>query len=315
MSTAKSIASSEGRSESSDARARIALIGYGEVGQTVAADFGAAGMDDISVWDKLFADSSSEPSRAATLYNHVRPVGNMREALARRTIIISAVTAANCLAAASEAAASITPQAFYFDLNSVSPRTKSEAAAVIEAAGGRYVEAAVMSAIAPRRTASRMLIGGPHAETFAPLARAIGFIGVEVFDASIGRASATKICRSVMVKGLEALITESLLAARCHGVVGPVIESLRDLFPNEDLERKERYLISRSLQHGNRRAEEMKEAARAVAEVGIEPLMSFACAKRQEWAAAHRPASAPESLSEFLDALLIAARAKSPESA
>jgi len=310
MSAAQTTARSQG---SEGARGRIALIGYGEVGQTLAADLCAAGVHDVSAWDKLFAESSSAPSRAAARSPQVRPAASMAEALAQRTVIVSAVTADNCLAAAREAAASMASQAFYFDLNSVSPGTRREAAAIIEAAGGRYIEAAVMSPIAPKRIASPMLIGGPHAGSFAPLAHALGFSGIEVFDASIGRASAAKMCRSIMVKGLEALVTESLLAARRHGVDAAVLKSLGDLFPSEDCQRMARYLVSRSLQHGRRRAEEMREAARAVAEVGIEPLMSMACAKRQEWAAARRPDRDPGSLAELLDAMLAASGAEGLE--
>ena len=79
-------------------------------------------------------------------------------------------------------------------------------------------------------------------------------------------------CRSVIVKGLEALLAESLLTARRHGVEEAVLASLPDLFPVGDWRKLARYMISRSLQHGRRRAEEMREAARTVAEAGVEPL-------------------------------------------
>lgn len=286
-----------------EALSRIALIGYGEVGQILAADLHAAGVSDVAIWDCLFPISSSAPSRAAASAK-ARIATSMAEAVAGRNLIISAVTAANCVAAAREAAGSISPQAIYFDMNSVAPQTKCAAAAAIEAGGGRYVEAAVMSPIAPKRIGSPMLIGGPHAAAFEPLARAIGFTGIRVFDSALGRASAAKMCRSVMIKGLEALFAESLLAARRHGVERAVVESLRDLFPNEDWERIAAYMISRSLEHGRRRAEEMREAAQAVADAGIEPLMSLACATRQDWAATRRPARSPASLAELLDAVL-----------
>lgn len=282
---------------------RIALIGYGEVGQILAADLEVAGVVDVVIWDRLFPISSSAPSRAAESAK-ARTAASMAEAVTGRTLIISAVTAANCVPATREAAGALAPQAIYFDLNSVAPQTKCAAAAVVESAGGRYVEAAVMSPIAPKRIGSPMLVGGPHAAGFEPLARAIGFTGIRVFDSAVGRASAAKMCRSVMIKGLEALFAESLLAARRHGVERTVLESLRDLFPNEDWERIARYMISRSLEHGRRRAEEMREAAQAVADAGLDPLMSLACAARQEWAASRRPAQTPAALAELLDAVL-----------
>lgn len=283
---------------------RIALIGYGEVGQTLAADLHTAGMRDISAWDRLFPLPASAPSHMAREAGHVRAAPSMADALNERTVVISAVTAANCICAAREAAASIPPDAYYFDLNSVAPATKRAAAAAIEAAGGRYIEAAIMSAIGFRRIASPMLIGGTEAGSFASLARALGFTGVEVFDVRVGRASAAKMCRSVMIKGLEALLTEGLLAARHHGVEVTVLESLRDLLPGADWQHIANYMIGRSQQHGSRRAEEMREAAAAVGEAGVEPLMSVACAARQDWAAAHQPGREPAGLAERLDMAL-----------
>ncbi|MGH8169235.1 MAG: DUF1932 domain-containing protein [Steroidobacteraceae bacterium] len=282
----------------------IALIGYGEVGQTLAADLAAAGIRDISAWDSLFPLPASGPSRAAGASRHVMPAPSMADALGERNVVISAVTAANCVPAAREAAASLPPGAYYFDLNSVAPATKRTAAAAIEAAGGCYVEAAVMSPIGPKRIGSPMLIGGKHGTSFEPIARAIGFTGIRIFDARVGRASAAKMCRSVMIKGLEALLTEGLLAARHHGVEATVLESLHDLLPAADWQRIANYMIGRSQQHGRRRAEEMREAALAVGEAGVEPLMSRACAGRQDWAAAHPSAGEPEGLAERLDALL-----------
>ncbi|HEX4268530.1 MAG TPA: DUF1932 domain-containing protein [Steroidobacteraceae bacterium] len=292
--------------------ARIALIGFGEVGQTLAADLHAAGVRDISAWDCLFPLSTGAPSIAALASRHVRVAASMADALVQRSIVISAVTAANCVPAAREAADGLPPGAYYFDLNSVAPATKRAAAAAIEAAGGRYIEAAVMSPIGPKRIASTMLIGGGHAETFAPLVRALGFTGVRVFDVRVGRASAAKMCRSVMMKGLEALLTEGLLAARHHGVEETVLESLQDLLPAADWRRIADYMIGRSQLHGRRRAEEMREAALAVSEAGVEPLMSLACATRQDWAAAHRTVREPDGLLERLDALLASVGAGIP---
>jgi 3-hydroxyisobutyrate dehydrogenase-like beta-hydroxyacid dehydrogenase len=89
---------------------------------------------------------------------------------------------------------------------------------IVEAAGGRYIESAIMSPINPKRAASPMLLGGPHAAEFLSVARQLGFTAATVFSDQIGGASAAKMCRSVIIKGMEALLGESLLAARRYGV-------------------------------------------------------------------------------------------------
>jgi 3-hydroxyisobutyrate dehydrogenase-like beta-hydroxyacid dehydrogenase len=281
---------------------RVCLLGFGEVGQALAVDLIARGVVNLSAWDLLFPTLDSAPSRASAARGvHAAP--SVRDAAADADLVISAVTAAQDIEAARLVAPYLKRNAYFLDVNSVSPAVKEEASEIIEAAAGRYVEAAIMSPIAPRRAASPMLFGGPHAAEFLPLARGLGFSGARVFADRIGSASAAKMCRSVVVKGMEALLGESLLAARRYGVEGAVLESLQSVFSAEDWRVQARYMISRSLVHGQRRAEEMREAARTVAEAGFEPRMSNACAGWQDWAAGHRVAAAHEDLDDLLDSI------------
>lgn len=285
------------------AQSRICLIGFGEVGQTLAADLRDGGCGDISAWDVLFPDAQSKPSGAAAR-TIVRVGRDAQDALASANFVICAVTAAQCVDAARSASAWLKPGTYFMDLNSVAPNTKTQASNHVAAAGGRYVEAAVMAPIGPKRIATSMLLGGPHAAEFQQAAYNLGFAGARFYSPQIGKASAAKMCRSVMIKGLEALITESMLSARRYGVERTVLESLRDLFPGADWPILSRYMISRSLQHGQRRAEEMREVAVTVRDAGIGPHMSLAAASRQEWAAAHADAANLEPLEPMLDAIL-----------
>jgi 3-hydroxyisobutyrate dehydrogenase-like beta-hydroxyacid dehydrogenase len=255
----------------------ILLLGLGEVGSVLAEDLDGP----FVAVDTAFADPESRASRnAARLGISLGATGNL---------VISAVTAANAEAAARSIAPGLDPGTWFLDLNSASPQQKQRAAEAIERAGGRYVEAAVMSPINPKRLAAPMLLGGPHATEFAAYAKTLGFTGMTPFSDTIGPASATKLCRSVMVKGVEALAIESMLAARAWGVQGTVLASLGNLFPSDDWAKLAGYLISRSIEHGTRRAEEMREAAATVEGTGVEPLMSLAAAQRQDWAPQHAP--------------------------
>jgi 3-hydroxyisobutyrate dehydrogenase-like beta-hydroxyacid dehydrogenase len=267
---------------------RIALIGFGEVGQTLAQDL--AGKAQLAAWD--IAVTPDRPG--------VRAASSAPDAVRDTELIISAVTADQDLAAAQ----SVGPLngAFFLDLNSCSPGQKVASAEAIQAAGGRYVEAAVMSPIGPKRIASPMLLGGPHAQDFLAAAESLGFTGATPYSEIIGQAAATKLCRSVIIKGVEALLTESLLAARHYSVEQVVLDSLSDLLPLPDWNKTAQYMISRSLEHGTRRAEEMREAARTVEEAGVAGLMSRAIAERQDWAAGHRRALSPD-LAAMLDAI------------
>jgi 3-hydroxyisobutyrate dehydrogenase-like beta-hydroxyacid dehydrogenase len=279
---------------------RVALIGFSEVGQTLAADLLKARVE-VSAYDILFDPPDSVPSRAVRAAA-VRKGKDASDAIANAELIVSAVTAASDVDAARSVTSGIPRGAFYIDLNSVSPATKTICARLIEDAGGRYVEAAVMTPIHPRGIASPMLLGGPHAAAFLERAAPLGF-SAKVFSSTLGQAAAVKMCRSVIIKGVEALLTESMLAARHYGVEKPVLDSLSDLLPAGDWEKIARYFISRSLEHGVRRAEEMREAAKTVAEAGVAPSMASATAEREDWAAAFKSALSEKDLGAMLDAI------------
>jgi len=289
----------------------ITLIGFGEVGQTLAKDFLAGGVKEIRAWDTAFIsgnfsnDSRLQANAAEAL--GVVATRSSAEAVRDAQIIISAVTAGSDEAAANTAAQAIERGALFADLNSVSPGSKQRVAEIIEAKGARFVEVAVMSPINPRGLKSPMLLGGAHAQAFAEL-MAPFHVDMTPVSEIIGKAAATKMCRSVLYKGLEALFLESMTAARHYGVETEVLASLTDTFERGWPETA-RYMISRALIHGRRRAEEMREAAKTVQEAGLEPLLASGTAQRQDWAAdqaAHMvgivPAKAP--LDALLDALL-----------
>jgi 3-hydroxyisobutyrate dehydrogenase len=281
---------------------RFAVIGFGEVGQILAQDLVAAGCEATGVFDIKFTDKDSAPSRAAI--GPFRPGASHRDAVKGAQLVISAVTAEQGLQAAEATAGGIEPGAFYVDINSVSPGVKRASAAVINAAGGRYVESAVMTAVPPHRIKSPMLLGGPHAEAFLEIAAPLGF-NAKVYSTDYGKASAVKMCRSVMIKGMEALITESMLTARRLGVEDDVLASLGETLPVPDWEAFARYMMTRSLQHGRRRAEEMREVARTVSEAHVEPLMSRSIAERQDIAAElGKGVDLKAELDGILDALL-----------
>jgi 3-hydroxyisobutyrate dehydrogenase-like beta-hydroxyacid dehydrogenase len=198
--------------------------------------------------------------------------------------IVSAVTASQTLAVAQAAAQHIQAGSVFLDLNSASPGTKQQAAKLIEAAGAHYVEAGVMTSIPPYGIRVPMLLGGEKAAALAPILLAFG-MDVKPVSSDIGTASAIKMCRSVMIKGLEALVIESYATARKYGVEDHVIPTLAETFPSIDWQQTGAYFFSRVVQHGKRRAEEMREAANTVKEAGFEPFMATAIAQKHDWVA------------------------------
>lgn len=280
---------------------RVALLGFGEVGAILASDLAARGCGDLAAYDRQFDLARSKPSLAAAALP-VRRSESAAEAVSGAALVISAVTASSAVDAAREAAPGLTPGSFFFDLNSCSPDAKRASAAAVEKTGARFVEAVVMTPIMPRRLQSPMLIGGPHARAFLEKAGELD-LRADVVSEEVGVAAASKLCRSVIVKGMEALVTEALVSARRYGVEAAVIASLTDLMPHQNWRQFARYMICRSIEHGTRRAEEMTEAAVTVDKAGIEPVMCRAIAERQARAASRRDALAASDLNALLDML------------
>lgn len=260
---------------------RIGLIGYGEVGRIFSA-----GLKATAAWDLKFADPAQreEPlAHAAAL--GVAACDGVASLCAKSTLVISAVTASSALAVAQAAAPHLRPGSYFLDLNSASPGTKQQAAALIDAAGGRYVEAGVMTSVPPYGIRVPMLLGGAHAASLLPALQALG-MAPQLASERVGVASATKMCRSIMIKGLEALVLESYTTARAYGVEDAMIATLQETFPGIDWSAQGSYFFSRVAQHGKRRAEEMREVANTVREAGFEPLMASAIAEKHDWMAA-----------------------------
>lgn len=261
----------------------VGLVGYGEVGQILAEDLRALAVAVVACDVKL--DGPDEPALVTHAERHgVRLIPAHAELAAHCDLIISAVTAGQARAAARACVPGMQKGAWFLDLNSASPGAKIEAAGIVEAAGGRYVEGAVMTAVPPHRARVPLLLGGPHAAMLQGPLKALGF-APEVASTTLGVASATKMCRSVMIKGLEAMLIESFTAARAWGVEDAVLASLAETFPGVDWERLAAYFFQRVIQHGRRRAEEMREAAQTVREVGLAPWSATAAAERQAWMA------------------------------
>jgi 3-hydroxyisobutyrate dehydrogenase-like beta-hydroxyacid dehydrogenase len=262
---------------------RIGVVGYGEVGRILAEDLRKQDMR-VSAYDTKLGGA-----QAAALQDHAAAHGvtlaaSHADLAASADFIISAVTASQTVPAAQACVPGLQPQAWFLDFNSASPGAKQRAAALIDGGGGRYVEGAVMTSVPPYRIKVPLLLGGPGARELAPLLNEIGF-DAKVSSDRLGIASATKMCRSIMIKGMEAMVIESFTTARAYGVEDALLASLTETFPSIDWEKQGAYFFQRVIEHGRRRSEEVREVAETVREIGLTPWSAEGTAERQGWVA------------------------------
>lgn len=254
----------------------VAFIGFGEAGQAFADQLGRP----ARAYDRKTYVGAT---RRAKLKDYerlaVQGVLTNQAAVAGAGLILSLVTADKAIAAARETARGIDQGAFYCDMNSVAPQTKREAAQTIERAGAYYVDVAVMAPVHPAKRSVPLLVSGRRAQQAAALLGEIGFTDIRVVVG--GAASAIKMIRSVLVKGLEALTTECVLAAEAAGVREEVMASLNASWPGTDWATKADYNLDRMMVHGTRRAEEMAEVVRILDALGTGSAMARGTVERQ----------------------------------
>lgn len=288
---------------------RLAFIGFGEAGPLIARGLLDAGAASVAAYDILVLDPAARDawaSKAAAVPATACP--GPAQAVEDADLVFSTVTSERALEAATAAAPHLRAGQFYLDLNSCSPAKKVKAAAAVEAASpARYVDVAVMDTVPGRGHRVPMLLAGPAAFEAADRMAALGMT-VRVVGGVVGQASTIKMARSVFMKGIEAILCESLVAADRAGVADQVLASIQSTFPGLDWRQLATYHMGRMALHGRRRAIEMESVADTLRDLGLESFTAEGTGRRQMWVAdlglRDRFGSAgPDTLEDFLAAV------------
>jgi len=260
----------------------IAFIGLGEAASTIIAGWGTHRNKQVQAYDIKLQESETREeiiSRAGDL--DIVFKSSLRDLIKDADLIFSTVTASQALDVAQEASSFLKDRAYFFDLNSCAPSSKQESSKSIETNGGYYVDVAVMAPVFAKKHLVPLLISGDKAsQAIATLEKLP--MNAQVVDGPVGRASSIKMVRSIMVKGLEALTAECTLAAVEADVLDEVFASLSDEHPHFDILTHSMYNFERSLSHGKRRAEELKEVSKMLDDLRLTNQMSKATAVWQE---------------------------------
>jgi 3-hydroxyisobutyrate dehydrogenase-like beta-hydroxyacid dehydrogenase len=264
----------------------VGFIGFGEAGSTIARGLRGAGVERLSAFDiKTHTPEFGPTIEGRAAESRTALVDSPFELARSSDILFSTVTSSSALEAATGTAGFLEPRHLYADLNSVSPAVKIAIDRVIHDAGARFVEAAVMAPVLPYGHKVPMLLGGAGAPAFADAMTPFGMRLEVLADARVGSAAAVKMCRSIVVKGLEALLFECVMGASQFGADHLVWASLDESFPGIDWKTLADYTTGRVVVHGERRAREMEEVADTLRAIGVDPIMAEATARRQDWAA------------------------------
>jgi len=288
---------------------KLGFVGFGEASYHVAKGLLAEGVPHIYAFDIHSSDPARGPKiQARSQELGVKLMDSSAALAASADILISAVTADQAVPAAEQIGPHLTARHLYADLNSISPKAKEQVSAAASANGAVFCEIAVMGPIPPYGHKAPLLLGAPGAERFQQLFAPLGMRMEIVFTDRVGSAAAVKMFRSIVYKGIEALLFECVLGAGQYGAEERVFSSLKESIPGVDWKKLADYMVGRVVVHGERRAREMDEVAKTLEELGIEPIMASATARRFDWAAQSGlrekfNGEFPETYQQVLDAL------------
>lgn len=243
---------------------KIAIIGFGEAGHMFGKHL--ARKADVHAYDLKQDDNIKGKAASAG----VRFRGALSETIERADWVLSLVTAEQATIAAQQVSQYLKPNQYFLEMNSISPGTKQRNTSICE----NLVDIAIMAPVYPQESKVPLLLSHSQGEAITTKLNSLG-LNVSYVGEEIGRAAAIKMCRSVMIKGMEALTLECFQAARFYGVEDEIKSSLHKSFPGMgwDKDRVD-YWFERVSTHGVRRAEEMREVAKTVKDANVKSKMS-----------------------------------------
>jgi 3-hydroxyisobutyrate dehydrogenase-like beta-hydroxyacid dehydrogenase len=234
----------------------VAVLGLGEAGARYAADLLTAGVAVVGY------DPVARPE-----LDGLRLAASPAEAVAGAAVVLSLNAARVAEQVAGEAAAGLAAGSVYADLNTGAPGSKRRAAAVVAGSGALFADVAVLAPVPRRGLRTPLLLAGPGRGALAAFLEPLG-VPVEDAGAEPGAAAARKLLRSVFMKGLAAVVLESLDAAAAAGQEPWLREQIAGELSAADAALVDR-LVDGTHQHAGRRLDEMRAAAAYLDELGV----------------------------------------------
>ncbi len=261
---------------------QIGFLGFGEAASTFVQTLRTELDLSVVTFDRLLDDAATRQIviRRADALSVI--CADSAIALANATHhIFSTVTADQSLLAVQALCEHLTPDHVIFDMNSVSPGKKRATAELVCAQGAQYIDIAVMAPVLPRGHQTPMLVSGPNQAVIEPLLRQMRW-NVSWKGDAIGDASVVKMLRSILIKGMESLISECVTAAEPLGIAEQILASAGKTLGISEMASLSDYVMERVAVHGQRRSEEMREVAATLTELGVSNHMAHAIADHQQ---------------------------------
>lgn len=248
-----------------NADVRVGIIGFGEVGQAFAKGM-KENTEHIFIYDLLLETNQVLKDRVDTI--GVKAVDSIKALGEDCTLIFSLVNSAASVEVAKNIATKINKGTVFIDLTTSTPLTKEKSEKVITDNQGIYVDGAIMGTVVTEQHRVPLLIAGANANTIKVQLNSLG-LNAQSIDHPNGGAASIKLLRSVFMKGVEALIIETMTAAKIYGVSSEVMQSISKTINNNDFNHFANTLITTHVIHKERRYKEVLDSSKLVKEAHL----------------------------------------------
>lgn len=261
---------------------RLGFIGFGEAAFNIADGLKGEGLDGTMAYDKFWnVDPQSELINQRAEEANVVLFSSVKELIENSDMILSAVSADMAVPLAQEAKPFLKKDQIYVDLNATSPMTK-ETVDVIISEVALFVDCAVMGPVPPYKHKVPVSVSGGGAKVFLETMVPFG-MNVTYMDAPAGSASASKMFRSIFMKGFVMLILEMLVSAHKYQVHDEVLLSVKKTLTKGPILEVINGLVGRGVIHSERREHEMDEVIATLDKLNLDGIMSKATKAKLRW--------------------------------
>jgi len=261
---------------------KLGFIGFGEAAFNIAKGLKGEGLDGIIAYDKFWKDApGSELICQRATEAQVRLVPTHQELVEKSEMVVSAVSADMAVSLAKTSRPFLKPGQMYVDINATSPMTKEEIDKIISPVA-LFVDCAVMGPVPTYKHKVPVSVSGSGAKAFTDIMMPFG-MNITFMDAPAGSASASKMFRSIFMKGFVVLLLEMLTAAHKYKVEDDVLLSVKETLTAGPLLEVVNGLIGRGVIHSERREHEMDEVIATLETLRVDGIMSKATKAKLRW--------------------------------
>ena len=261
---------------------KLGFIGFGEAAYNITVGLKSEGFENIAAYDKYW---NIEP-QSDLIVDRAKETGinlfpSLQELVENSDMILSAVSADMALPLAQEAKPFLKEGQIYVDLNATSPMTKEGIDSIISPEN-LFVDCAVMGPVPSNKHKVPICVSGSGAKMFSEAMAPYG-MNITFMDAPAGSASASKMFRSIFMKGFVMVILEMLVAANEYKVADDVLMSVKETLTAGPLLEVINGLVGRGVIHSERREHEMDEVIATLETINVDGIMSRASKAKLNW--------------------------------